>query len=74
MRNLYARTLAQRKLPVESRLGIPRSGATRRGAYACDGGGREGGGAGVLCGGNEGHTEFGDWRNGRGIFRQKLKI
>lgn len=60
MRNVCARTLAQCKLPVENRLGISRGGATRRGAYACAGGGREGSGAGVLCGGYAGDAEVGD--------------
>ena len=49
----------------QQRLGVPRDGATRRGAHACAGRGREGGGAGVLCGGYSGYAEIGDgggWR------------
>jgi hypothetical protein len=37
--------------------------------YASGGGGREGGGAGVLCGGDEGNTEIGD---GGGSFSTRL--
>jgi hypothetical protein len=69
--DLCATALAQRKLPhrVRKRSGdyqpgadawTPRGGATRRGAHACAGRGREGSGAGVLCGGYAGYAEVGD--------------
>ena len=44
----------------QQRPGVPRGGATRRGAHACDGRGQEGSGAGVLCGGDAGYAEVGD--------------
>jgi len=52
--------------------GIPRGGATRRGAYACAGGGREGSGAGVLCGGDKDYAEVGDGMGGDGGFGQRV--
>ena len=82
-RDLCARTLAQRKLPVENRLRsgdfdptsnkikvmtlkvsagleFPVGGVTRRKAYTCCGGGREGSGAGVFCGGYAGDATAAD--------------
>ena len=41
----------------QQRPGVPRSGATRRGAYACTRRGREGSGACVLCGGDKGNSK-----------------
>ena len=43
----------------KQRLGIPRGGAIRRGAHACARRGREGSGAGVLCGGYSDYAEVG---------------
>lgn len=41
--------------------GVPRGDPARRGAHACTEGEREGSGAGVLCGGDSGYAEVGDW-------------
>ena len=46
---------------VSKGLEFPRSGAARRGAYAIDERRRAGCGAGVLCGGDAGDAEVGDW-------------